>query len=179
MGKLVDHLGTYIGDLNSLAYSDALTHVKNKSSFNIATKELQERIAKGEEVEFAIAMFDCDGLKDINDKYGHDKGDIYLKNSSLLMAKVFAHGDLYRIGGDEFVSILEGEDYQNREDLDKEFFKKSEEISSFAKEEWEKVNVSLGIAVYDKDIDTFVEDVLIHADHRMYENKRQRKRKHK
>jgi GGDEF domain-containing protein len=61
----------------------------------------------------------------------------------------------------------------------KEFFKKSEEVSSFAKEEWEKVNVSLGIAVYDKDIDTFVEDVLIHADHQMYENKRQRKRKRK
>ena len=103
------------------------------------------------------------GFKTKSGKYGHDKGDIYLQNTSLLMAKVFAHGDLYRIGVDEFVSILQGEDYQNREELKKELFKKNEEISSFTKEEWEKVNVSLDIAVYDKDIDTFVEDVLIHA----------------
>ena len=179
MGKLVDHLGTYIGDLNNLAYSDALTSVKNKSSFDLDLQAIQSRIDKGEEIEFAIAMFDCDGLKDINDKYGHDKGNVYLKNSSILMGKIFSHSDLYRIGGDEFVAILMGEDYQNREELKKEFFRRSEEMSSFAKEGWEKVNVSLGIASYDKDIDSYAEDVLIHADHLMYENKRQRKRKRK
>ncbi len=122
-------------------------------------------------------MFDCDGLKNINDKYGHDKGNVYLKNSSMLMAKVFSHSIIYRIGGDEFVSILFDEDYKNRKELEKKFVAQCKEISSFMKEDWEKINVSLGIATFDKEIDTYVEDVLIHADHLMYQHKRDKKRK--
>ena len=179
MNKLIDNLGTYIGGLNELAYSDALTSVKNKSSFDIDFNELQKRIDNHEQVEFAVAMFDCDGLKDINDKYGHDKGNVYLKNASVLMCKVFSNSVVYRIGGDEFVSILFGEDYQNREELKKKFISQSNEISSFAKEDWEKINVSLGIASYDSEVDVCVEDVLIHADHLMYQNKRDKKRKAK
>ena len=179
MGKLIDNLGSYIGDLNSLAYSDALTSVKNRSSFDIAMKEIQDRIDRQEKVEFAIVMFDCDGLKDINDKYGHDKGNVFLKNSSLLMSKIFSHSDVYRIGGDEFVSILFDEDYASREELKDKFFKQSEEMSYFGKEDWEKVNVSVGLAAYDPEIDSSADDVLIHADHLMYQNKRARKRKSK
>ena len=179
MNKLIDNLGTYIGGLNDLAYSDALTSVKNKSSFDIDLNELQKRIDNHEKVEFAIAMFDCDGLKTINDKHGHDRGNVYLKNASLLMSKVFSHSDIYRIGGDEFASILYDEDYKNREELKKQFITQSKEISSFAKEDWEEINVSLGIATYDSEIDTCAEDVLIHADHLMYENKREKKRKNK
>lgn len=179
MNRLIDNLGTYIGDLNDLAYSDALTSVKNKSSFDLAMKELQERIDRKENVEFAIAMFDCDGLKDINDKFGHDKGNVYLKNASILMRKVFSHSDIYRIGGDEFVSILFGEDYGNRDELRNQFLEKSKELSTPAKEEWEKINVSIGVASYDGEIDASAEDVLIHADHLMYQNKRERKRKNK
>ena len=122
-------------------------------------------------------MFDCDGLKQINDKYGHDKGNIYLKNSSILMRKIFTHSDIYRIGGDEFVSILFDEDYKNREKLQQLFYEQSLEISKRAKEGWEKVNVSVGIAAYDKQIDSYADDVLIHADHLMYASKRERKRK--
>ena len=177
MNKLIDNLGTYIGGLNELAYSDALTSVKNKSSFDIAFNEIQKRIDNHENVEFAIAMFDCDGLKAINDKYGHDKGNVYLKNASMLMVKVFSNSVVYRIGGDEFVSILLDEDYKNREELKKKFFTQSKEISSFVKEDWEKINVSLGIAAYDKEVDNFAEDVLIHADHLMYQNKREKRRK--
>lgn len=177
MGKLIDNLGSYIGDLNSLAYSDALTSVKNRSSFDIAMKEIQDRIDRQEKVEFAIVMFDCDGLKDINDKYGHDKGNVFLKNSSLLMSKIFSHSDVYRIGGDEFVSILFDEDYASREELKDKFLKQSKEISCFGKEDWEKVNVSVGLAAYDPEIDSSADDVLIHADHLMYQNKRARKRK--
>lgn len=179
MDKLIDNLGSYIGDLNSLAYSDALTSVKNRSSFDIAMKEIQDRIDRQEKVEFAIVMFDCDGLKDINDKYGHDKGNVFLKNSSLLMSKIFSHSDVYRIGGDEFVSILFDEDYASREELKDKFFKQSKEISNFGKEDWEKVNVSVGLAAYDPEIDSSADDVLIHADHLMYQNKRARKRKSK
>ena len=177
MNNLIGNLRAYIGDLNQRAYNDALTSTKNKGSFDQAMNALQERIDKKEDVKFAIAMFDCDGLKEINDRYGHDKGNVYLKNSSMLMAKLFSHSDVYRIGGDEFVAILFDEDYENREALKERFLRQSKEMSSLAKEGWEEINVSLGIASFDPEIDSYAEDVLIHADHLMYQNKRERKRK--
>ena len=175
MDKLVKHLGEYITDLNSLAYVDALTNVSNRGSFDMKLKEIQNRMEHFSPIYFAIAIFDCDDLKEINDKYGHDKGNIYLRNSSNLICRVFKNSEVYRIGGDEFAIILEGEDYDNREALQHYFLRKSAEITAFTKEEWEQIRVSVGIAAYDPDLDITAEDVMIRADHLMYDNKRQRK----
>ena len=177
MNRLITHLGGYIQDINSLAYGDSLTKVKNKNAFDVALHEMQTRIINKEQgLEFAIAILDCDDLKAINDKHGHDKGNVYLKNSSILMVSVFRHSDVYRIGGDEFAIILEGEDYEFRKELLQCFIEKSAEICAFAKEPWERIKVSIGIAVYDPEVDNSAEDVMIHADHLMYANKRERKK---
>lgn len=177
MNKLVDHLGAYIEDLNQLAYTDSLTEVQSKSAYDIAINEIQAKIATDDQVEFAIGVFDCDNLKTINDKYGHDKGNIYLKSASHLIGRVFENSKVYRIGGDEFIVILEGEDYKNREKLKQTFLDMSNEVCAFVKEPWEKIKVSVGIAAYDPKIDADAHDVMVHADHLMYENKRQRKEK--
>ena len=174
---LIKNLGEYITDLNNLAYEDALTLVGNKSAFDVRVAEIQKKIDEGKEkVEFAIAMLDTDELKKLNDEHGHDKGDIYLRNSCNLMCHVFEHSVTYRIGGDEFAIILEGEDYADRENLRGRFIERSGDISAFAKEPWEKVCVSIGVATYDPQTDKSVNDVLIRADHLMYSNKRQRKK---
>ena len=177
--KLITHLGGYITDLTSMAYADALTEVQNKGAFDIALRDIQDRLDKDEHVEFAIAFFDCDDLKRMNDKYGHDKGNVYLKNSSHLIGRVFNHSSVYRLGGDEFAVILQGVDYEQREALKTLFIEMSNEICAFAKEEWEKVRVSVGLATYDPEVDKSAEDVAIHADHLMYEHKRARKKKEK
>ncbi|MCR5348710.1 MAG: diguanylate cyclase [Bacilli bacterium] len=180
VSRLVDHLGGYIQDLNSLAYADALTSVRNKSAYDEDLAQIQARIECGQEgVEFAIAMFDCDDLKLINDTYGHDKGNIYLKNSSTLICLVFSHSDVYRVGGDEFIVILQGEDYHNREKLREDFLRKSADICSFAKQEWEQIHVSVGIASYDPTLDESAASVEVRADQLMYENKRARKKNKK
>jgi len=176
---LIENLGGYINDLNALAYADALTEVRNRSAYEVAIRELQRRIDEGEKMEFAIALFDCDDLKDVNDEHGHDKGNVYLRNSCHLICRIFEHSAVYRVGGDEFVVILQGEDYENREKLRKQFITKSAEICSFAKEKYEHIRVSVGIAVYDPKIDGSAKDVAIHADHLMYENKRERKKNRK
>ena len=178
--KLIKHLDRYISDLNSLAYSDALTDVQNKQAFDVALGEIQGKLYdKNNEFKFAIAIFDCDNLKQINDKYGHDKGNVYLKNSSNLIGRVFKNSKIYRIGGDEFAAILIDEDYANRKTLKEEFLERSVEITSFAKEPWEEIHVSVGIARYDPEIDNSAEDVMIHADHLMYDHKRERKKQNK
>ena len=180
MNKLIKHLDEYISDLNALAHSDSLTDVKNKSAFDEAIRELQSRMDKNDEtLEFAIAIFDCDDLKLINDNYGHDKGNIVLINASNLIRRIFKNSAVYRIGGDEFTVILEDEDYDNREQLKQHFIEKCEEISSFVKEPWEQTQISMGMADYEPEFDGSVESVFVHADHLMYENKRQRKKKRK
>ena len=176
--KLISNLGGYIEDLNSLAYKDALTGVRNRSAFDIALDAIESRIQDSDDkVEFAIALFDCDDLKHINDKYGHDKGSIYLKKASELIVRTFKNSNVYRLGGDEFTVILEDEDYKNREKLRKEFLKESEEISRKAKNEWERVSVSIGVATYNPKTNKNAREVSVLADHLMYENKRERKAK--
>ena len=173
---LIKNLGEYIQDLNKLAYADALTSVANKGAFDLRISELEKQIEDGEKPEFAIAMVDCDELKAINDCYGHDKGDIYLRNTCHLISRVFENSVVYRIGGDEFMVILEGEDYKKREALRNHFIEKSAEISSLSKEPWEKIRASIGVAAYDPSIDKNANDVVAHADHLMYINKRERKK---
>ena len=130
-------------------------------------------------IEFAIAIFDCDDLKQINDKYGHDKGNIYLKNSSILMSRVFKNSVIYRLGGDEFAIILLDQDYKIRNKLKNVFLEKCRDICSLSKEPWEQIKVSVGVATFDPEVDNSVNDVIVHADHLMYESKRARKEKFK
>lgn len=64
-----------------------------------------------ETVEFALLVADVNGLKEANDALGHESGDQLIKNTSRCICKIFEHSPVFRIGGDEFVVILTGEDY--------------------------------------------------------------------
>ena len=174
--KLIGHLKIYIRDLNNLAYSDALTSVHNKGAYDIYIQDMQVRLSSAEQPpEFAVGVFDCDNLKDINDLYGHEKGDIYLRNASALICGVFQHSPVFRTGGDEFSLILQNEDYRNRETLIRAFRERSQELCDEADFPWEQVNVSMGIADFDPQFESSVAEVARRADRLMYEDKRSRK----
>lgn len=126
-------------------------------------------------MEFAIIILDCDDLKIVNDQYGHDKGDIYIRKASEQICHVFKHSPVFRIGGDEFAVVLQNEDYENRKELTDLFHKNMDRIYTSAENKWEQVSVALGMAEYDPQSDTSVEDVIHRADKTMYENKRARK----
>ena len=175
VNRLIEHLSGYIADLNSLAYADALTSVRNKGAYDLFMEQIQKSIDEGEDPKFAIAIFDCDDLKQINDTYGHDKGDVYIKNSCHLICRVFAKSPVFRLGGDEFAVILQGEDYLNRDKLKELFLVKSAEICAFAKVPWEKISVAIGMADYSYANDKDVHSAARRADHLMYENKHERK----
>lgn len=174
--KLADNMEAHISDLNQQVFVDALTHVKNKGAFEKMEKELQEQIDSGaQQPEFAIGAFDCDNLKMINDKYGHDKGDIYINEACNTISEEFKHSPVFRMGGDEFAVILKKDDYHNMDALIEQFDRAVEKINALAKEPWEKVYISMGFTKYEPGKDTTVLEVLQRADKLMYENKRQRK----
>ena len=164
-----------VSDLNKRVFVDALTSVRNKGAYADYIQQLQDRLDAGEPLQFAIGVVDCDDLKAINDRFGHDKGDEYLKVASHLVCRVFQHSPVFRIGGDEFAVVLLNEDYENRMELLDQFEKSQAEASATAENEWEKVRVSLGVAVYDPKVDDSVVDTSRRADKIMYDEKRLRK----
>ena len=175
--QLTDHLKAYISDLNDMAYKDALTSVRNMGAFEIYKQMLDDGIKSTErrKPEFAICMFDCNDLKSINDNYGHDKGDLYLKNACSLICNVFTHSPVFRIGGDEFICVLQNDDFRNRIKLLKQFSDRMEEVNAEAEEPWEKIDVAAGMAVYAPALDSSVQDVFNRADNKMYRNKNRSK----
>ena len=110
-----------IGSARQMAFSDPLTGVKNKRAYMEDTESIEHRIENGHLKDFGIVVFDENGLKNINDTKGHDEGDLYIKSACSIICKQFKHSPVYRIGGDEFVAFLDGEDYANREQLVEEF----------------------------------------------------------
>jgi len=174
--RMADHMKEHISDLNKRAYVDALTGVRNKGAFGNFIEDMQAKIDAGEEKpEFAIGVFDCDDLKTVNDLYGHDKGDIYLKTASRMICKVFQHSPVFRIGGDEFAVILRNDDYRYREELVAAFEKASAATRTETDKRWEQVSVAIGIAEYNPALDHSVTDTMRRADKVMYINKRKKK----
>lgn len=176
MQVLAAHTKAYISDLNKQVYVDALTSVRNKGGYAAYIEKLQNQMDAGDKIEFAVGVFDCDNLKDINDTYGHDKGDIYLKSACRLICRIYKHSPVFRIGGDEFAVIMQNEDYRNRDELLLKFRAARQEICEKAENPWDQANVTMGMATYDPQNDPAVIDVARNADRIMYENKRRRKK---
>ena len=173
--KEVEESHHQVDALNKRVFVDALTSVRNRGGFFECIQGIQDRLDNKEPVAFAVIILDCDNLKTVNDQYGHDKGDAYIKTASDLICGVFKRSPVFRIGGDEFAVILENDDYQNRKELTERFEKTADEIRASAENKWEQVSVALGMAEYDPQSDTSVDDVIHRADKTMYENKRTRK----
>jgi len=173
--RMRDHMKGYISDLNSRAYRDAMTGIRNKGAFVDYLKTIDEEIAQaepGKSPAFAIVVFDCNDLKEINDSYGHDCGDEYLKTASRLICRVYDHSPVFRLGGDEFGVILQHEDYENRDALFSQFDAMALEGNDVAPSPWKKVNISKGMAVYTPGRDRSASDVVTRADQKMYQAKK-------
>ena len=151
---------------NQKAYKDGLTGVKNKLAYLEALAELEINLENGTLKEYGVVVFDINGLKQINDTLGHEAGDEYIKSACTLICTQFDHSPVFRIGGDEFVAILKGSDYEKREELEGSFRKTIDENQRNG-----HVVVSSGLAVYQPDNDECFNDVFKRADQLMYERK--------
>ena len=151
---------------NEMARRDELTHTKNLTAYHETEKELQKVIEEGLD-PFGIVVCDINGLKVINDTEGHRAGDDYIRTSCLLICRVFSHSPVFRIGGDEFVVILRGQDYENRADLISGLRRQVEKNIRNA----EGPVVATGLTEYRPCEDHSVEEVFNRADSMMYEDK--------
>lgn len=164
-------LDEQIGQISQEAYKDSLTGVGNKTAYNNKVIEINQQIEKGF-TDFAVVMVDMNNLKRINDEYGHRSGDLYIKGCCYLICEAFKHSPVFRIGGDEFVAILRGQDFaarlENVQDLRNAFDDAYEQTEA---DPWLRYSASVGMAEYASDDSSF-ELVFKRADKAMYEDKK-------
>ena len=150
-----------------IAYTDPLTGIKNKHAYVEEEYRIDKLIAKGEMGEFAVVVFDLNGLKVINDTKGHDAGDVYIMDAVKTISRFFGSDHLYRFGGDEFVVILEGKDYETRHIKLSEFEKYIDACLSGT----DLPIISSGMSRYRKESDNTYHAVFARADKIMYARK--------
>lgn len=155
-----------------LAYADKMTHLGNRASFDSVMEGLVQNSKKGEEA--ILFIFDLNDLKVNNDQFGHHIGDeLIIALSDSIQDTFQSIGNSFRIGGDEFATIMIGKGIDAKYYLDKfkkkieEYNKQSEYHLSVAKG-YAKKKVSL---ITEKTVQEFFDE----ADQNMYEDKRKMK----
>ena len=156
-----------LGLVRRVSVTDPLTGVKNRHAFFVWAEDFDKRIKERSLFSFAVAVCDINDLKKVNDTLGHQAGDECIKKASAEICRIFAHSPVFRYGGDEFVVILEGEDYDHMDGLVHDL----DTASDFAVKN-NGNSIATGIAVYDPKKHHSLLSVFEEADSAMYKRKR-------
>ena len=120
-------------------------------------------------------VLDINYLKEANDRYGHDVGNEVIVSAAKIISETFKRSPVFRIGGDEFVAVLENRDLEEREKLFAQF--DIECANTYVEKEQTKIPISIarGFAKFEMGTDSNFTDVFKRADDAMYEPKRKMK----
>ena len=129
------------------ALQDALTGAFNRRAFDKDWEDLTRGLT-GQPLPMAFLLFDCDHFKPINDTYGHHTGDKVLQMVADAVSQVLRTEDkLYRIGGDEFITILSGADEETTMQIAKRCLENVRAQNFRRYGILEPVGISIGIAL--------------------------------
>jgi diguanylate cyclase (GGDEF)-like protein len=170
INSIARELREYFAHIHAQAYMDGMTGVGNKTSYLDLVRNLERKIQAGM-ASFAVIVFDMNGLKQINDHLGHEVGDRYIVDAAEILKKVVGAQNVYRIGGDEFMVVLEN---ASKARVDAYFAEIDEAVKRRNEEEAYGENalaISKGAAIYDPEVDQAYKDVFKRADEAMYKNK--------
>lgn len=158
--SLREMIGDRISFIRSQAFIDVMTGLGNRTAYEDHVKKLDDEAREGR-ASFSIAVFDINGLKEINDQEGHKKGDEVIKEAALLLKNTFADMQIYRIGGDEFIVVNEND-----------FSDLQEKVDTIHAEQGH-VSMSMGFAEFIRGQDFDYHSVFNRADNAMYNHKKE------
>ena len=149
-----------------LAYIDFLTNCENRLAFEHRLRYCEDRIARlGTAV--TILVFDVNDLKTLNDTQGHKVGDAYLiATANILKEHLDGVGPLFRVGGDEFASIILG---KSEEEINEKVTNLKNEKRMTVK--GRQFSCPVGVATFSKEFDENLRDTFARADENMYKEK--------
>jgi diguanylate cyclase (GGDEF)-like protein len=160
--------------LESISVLDELTGLYNRRGF-LACGRQHIDLTKRREGDFILFFVDMDGLKDINDSFGHASGDEALRDMSWLLSKVFRQTDvLARLGGDEFI-VLAVDMKPDQEHVVRE--RLASIVSEFNATSGKpyRLAFSMGCAPWDPARYACLEEMMAEADRQLYEEKKAKK----
>ena len=168
------HLHEREKELRFSASHDSLTGLRNTTSYKRWVTEFDKEIAN-KTANFGVVVFDLNQLKETNDTYGHDAGDKLIATAAKVISDIFKRSPVFRIGGDEFLAVLQHRDLKDCEELFAQF--DVECAKARIKGNGEKtISIARGFALFESDKDFCFNDVFKRADNAMYENKRKIKK---
>lgn len=157
--------------LRSMSVTDELTDLYNRRGF-FALAEQELKMANRLRRNAFLFYLDIDNLKDINDNYGHLEGDMMILETANILRRTFRQSDsVSRIGGDEFVVILNGAKEADTDIVSSRLQKNIDEFNKGLNRGY-KLSMSVGIALYNPENPASVDELLSQADKSMYEQKR-------
>lgn len=161
-------------ELKNQATRDGLTGFLNRfAGFEVLRNDMA--LAEREKLPLTVAFIDIDGLKEVNDKYGHDDGDLLIQTISISLGKYVREADsLVRIGGDEFVLILPNCEIKKANDILSRSLAWLENYNAESKSEW-TANFSYGLAKYVPESGMTADEIVQMADQKMYLHKKSKK----
>lgn len=158
-------------ELRALSLEDELTGLYNRRGF-IALARQQIKTALRMKRRMLLFFVDVDDLKVINDSLGHREGDRAIFGAALVLRDTFREADVVgRVGGDEFAALaMEADEEQAPAILAR--LERSLESYNQGRPGAYRLSLSVGTATYDPESPRPLEDLLVEADHRMYQHKR-------
>ncbi|MBN1413081.1 MAG: GGDEF domain-containing protein [Spirochaetales bacterium] len=157
-----------------LSIIDELTKLNNRRGFS-GLVEAYFKLAVRRNEEFSLFYFDLDGLKKINDTYGHKEGDNAICLAAGILKKTFRHSDILgRLGGDEFAALCDRIGSGEVDPVVKRLIVEMDKVNASSSKPY-KISLSYGIAVHTQSIPfASVEDMMVKADSDLYEQRKKR-----
>lgn len=166
-------LNSAVNELDRLYTIDPLCGIYNRTGF-IRTADEKFQMCKLRGEKAIIAFVDMDGLKNINDKYGHKEGDYGLKKLAEVLSDCCKEGWFCaRFGGDEFILFGENASDRDAEELCSNFEKRLEMINNTGNKPY-KISASIGTVVSDINEEQSLFGIINQADEIMYEQKKRK-----
>lgn len=163
-------------ELKNLSLTDDLTGLYNRRGFFLhAEQQLRQYRSRPAENGLWIMLGDLDGLKHINDTYGHEEGSTAIRAAADILRKTFRDADIIaRLGGDEFAMLMLNTQDDVAELLPERIEKNFQAYDSHAGKPY-RLGISVGAVKVSADGDSSVDELLYQADMAMYSEKRLRK----
>jgi diguanylate cyclase (GGDEF)-like protein len=156
--------------LQSLSLEDELTGLYNRRGF-LLLAEQHYRFCRRDGRKFVVFFGDIDGLKMINDLYGHREGDHAIWQTARIFKNTFRESDIIgRYGGDEFVVIGLNDSAETIPATQKRFCENMAQCNQNLNKPYE-VSISLGAVEYDNQSGLTLEELIAAADKKLYEQK--------
>ena len=173
MNRTMLKMKNMVQQLETLALKDKLTNVWNNTAYEQQVSEINQRItARDPRLAFSVLMLDINGMKGVNDQFGHAMGNEMLRRTIKCISSIYTHSPIFRVGSDEFLVLVMGSDYQNRFTLLDQLTPYNQKRDYQQERPWEQLAFAAGMSDYHPETDTTYQEIFLRADAAMYKNKK-------